>query len=91
MGERPAIDELPQVYLPGVPLAICAILYSYEGINLILPVELAMQEPEKFKRVFLWAVFLVSLILAVHINYILKHELVVTIITLFYLFTLCYN
>jgi hypothetical protein len=25
-GERPAIDELTQVHLPGVPLAVCAIL-----------------------------------------------------------------
>jgi proton-coupled amino acid transporter len=61
-SERPAIDELPQVNLPGVPLAVCAILYSYEGINLILPVESAMQDPVQFKRAFLWAVSSVSLI-----------------------------
>lgn len=34
------------------PLALCAILYSYEGICLIIPVESSMAEPWKFKRVF---------------------------------------
>lgn len=37
------------------PLAFCAILYSYEGICLILPVESAMSKPQKFQSVFVQA------------------------------------
>jgi proton-coupled amino acid transporter len=36
----------------SVPLAFCAILYSYEGINLILPIESSMARPGKFGSVF---------------------------------------
>ena len=36
----------------SLPLALCAILYSYEGICLVLPVESSMKEPRKFKKVF---------------------------------------
>ena len=36
----------------NLPLAVCAILYSYEGICLVLPVESSMKEPRKFKKVF---------------------------------------
>ena len=38
------------------PLALCAILYSYEGICLILPVESAMEQPKRFKYVFVNAI-----------------------------------
>ena len=31
-------DELPPLHVPQMPLAACAILYSYEGICLILPI-----------------------------------------------------
>lgn len=31
-------DELPDLHVPQMPLAACAILYSYEGICLILPI-----------------------------------------------------
>lgn len=31
-------DELPELHVPQMPLAACAILYSYEGICLILPI-----------------------------------------------------
>ena len=55
----------PQVNPPLVPLAVCAILYSYEGICLILPVESAMKEPQHFKKVFIGAMASVALILAV--------------------------
>lgn len=51
-SDRP--EETPSANLSQIPLALCAILYSYEGINLILPVESAMQQPEKFAPVF-WA------------------------------------
>eukprot|EP00934_Nitzschia_sp_Nitz4_P007915 Nitzschia sp. Nitz4//scaffold13_size275219//271069//272811//NITZ4_000932-RA/size275219-processed-gene-0.174-mRNA-1//-1//CDS//3329536188//7905//frame0 len=50
--------------LEGAPLALCAILYSYEGINLILPVESAMLEPQYFTAPFLLAMTCVALILA---------------------------
>ena len=32
-------EELPTLQPPRMPLAACAILYSYEGICLVLPVE----------------------------------------------------
>lgn len=35
-----------------VPLAICALLYSFEGICLILPVESSMLHPRKFFPIF---------------------------------------
>jgi proton-coupled amino acid transporter len=56
-------DKLPELKPPGVPLAFCAILYSFEGINLILPVESAMQEPKEFECVFVKAALSVMLIL----------------------------
>jgi proton-coupled amino acid transporter len=42
-----------------VPLALCAILYSFEGINLILPIETAMAKPGKFGVVF-WSAMVVT-------------------------------
>jgi proton-coupled amino acid transporter len=39
-SDRPA--ETPGLYIPQAPLAVCAILYSYEGICLVLPVESAI-------------------------------------------------
>ena len=30
--------KLPELHVPQMPLAACAILYSYEGICLILPI-----------------------------------------------------
>ena len=41
-----------EVQWSHVPLAFCAILYSYEGINLILPIESSMARPGKFGSVF---------------------------------------
>lgn len=43
---------LPTPSFPQVPLATCAILYSFEGICLILPVEGAMKSPRYFGQVF---------------------------------------
>lgn len=50
--------------LANAPLAISAILYSYEGINLILPVESAMLEPQYFRVPFFLAMVTVAAILA---------------------------
>mmetsp|Transcript_2900 Transcript_2900/g.3894 ORF Transcript_2900/g.3894 Transcript_2900/m.3894 type:complete len:652 (+) Transcript_2900:138-2093(+) len=61
--ERP--DDLPELDLPRIPLAACAILYSYEGICLILPIESSMKEPKHFKTVFVSAMSLCALILAI--------------------------
>jgi amino acid permease len=47
-----------------VPLAVCAILYSFEGICLILPIESSMQDPTHFRPVFGWAMALSALIFA---------------------------
>lgn len=60
--DRP--DETPTMNLPQIPLAVCAILYSYEGICLVLPVESAMKEPQHFKSAFVWSMMSVAFILA---------------------------
>lgn len=64
-SSRPSPDELPTVRPPQIPLALCAILYSYEGINLILPVESAMEQPERFAPVFVGSMVTVATLLAV--------------------------
>jgi len=56
-------EEPPEINYPQVPLAVCAILYSYEGICLILPIESAMKEPKYFKPVFCVSMALVAVIL----------------------------
>jgi proton-coupled amino acid transporter len=45
-------EHHPTFDLPHAPLALCAVLYSYEGICLVLPVESAMKEPRHFAKVF---------------------------------------
>jgi len=62
---RPDAQELPTFDLPSAPLAMCAILYSYEGICLILPIESAMKQPKHFGPTFAGAMFLVALVMAV--------------------------
>ena len=57
-------DDLPKLHLPQMPLAACAILYSYEGICLILPIESSMKEPKHFKTVFWGTMTLVTVVLA---------------------------
>lgn len=57
-------EELPKLHLPQVPLALCAVLYSYEGICLILPVESAMKEPKHFGKVFWTSMTVVACIFA---------------------------
>jgi len=61
-SDRP--EHPPTVNWLQTPLALCAILYSYEGINLILPVESAMKEPEKFAPVFWSSMVVVACLLA---------------------------
>lgn len=59
---RPPAEEI-QMNWAGAPLAVCAILYSYEGINLILPVESAMLESKYFKIPFVLSMMSVAFIL----------------------------
>merc|ERR1712087_29823 len=47
-----------------LPLAICAILYSFEGICLILPIESSMQHPQHFGKVFVGAMTASAIIFA---------------------------
>jgi proton-coupled amino acid transporter len=56
--------DLPQTEWRNVPLALCAILYSYEGICLILPVEGAMKEKRRFFKIFATAMTFVATIFA---------------------------
>ena len=57
-----------QMHWKEAPLALCAILYSYEGICLILPIESTMAEPKRFKNVFRAAMASVAVILATVAN-----------------------
>eukprot|EP00986_Skeletonema_menzelii_P019425 scaffold27999_cov166-Skeletonema_menzelii.AAC.3 len=52
----------------SVPLAVCAVLYSYEGICLILPIQSAMKHPKQFKKVFGSAMTCVAVIFALFAN-----------------------
>eukprot|EP00550_Attheya_septentrionalis_P004007 CAMPEP_0198289304 /NCGR_PEP_ID=MMETSP1449-20131203/7534_1 /TAXON_ID=420275 /ORGANISM="Attheya septentrionalis, Strain CCMP2084" /LENGTH=483 /DNA_ID=CAMNT_0043987611 /DNA_START=157 /DNA_END=1605 /DNA_ORIENTATION=+ len=45
----------PQVELSKVPIAMCAIMYSFEGVCLVMPVEQSMKHPKKFNRTFILA------------------------------------
>lgn len=59
--DRP--ESAPVLNPPQAPLAVCAILYSYEGICLVLPVESAMKDPQHFKSAFVWSMTTVAIIL----------------------------
>lgn len=61
-GTRPP-EDLPTFQPAKAPSALCAILYSFEGICLILPVESAMKEPKGFKSAFIISMSLVALLL----------------------------
>jgi len=55
----------PEMTISKVPLALCAIIYSYEGICIILPVESAMAQPSKFGPVFVSTMIVVAALYAV--------------------------
>lgn len=57
-------DEMPDIQPSKIPAALCMILYSYEGINIILPVHAAMKSPAHFDVVFWFAMAIVALCLA---------------------------
>lgn len=55
-------EELPSVNWKEAPLAICAILYSFEGICIVLPLEATMKQRKKFIPIFTKAYASVALI-----------------------------
>ena len=59
-ADRPA--DLPSVDASRIPLAMCAIVYSFEGINLVIPIEAAMKDPGHFDKVFALAMASVTAI-----------------------------
>lgn len=63
---RPTPDEvnLYDVVWSQVPMAVCAILYSYEGICVCLPIESAMAEPKHFKTVFVTSMSFTAVVFA---------------------------
>jgi amino acid permease len=63
---RPENNEIDffDINWSQVPMAVCAILYSYEGICVILPVESAMEHPEHFKNVFVSSMSFTALVFA---------------------------
>jgi len=48
-----------------IPLAMCAFLYSFEAINLVMPIEAAMMDPTKFDFVFSLGMITVTTIYAI--------------------------
>jgi proton-coupled amino acid transporter len=60
--DRP--EHAPEIYPPKAPLAVASILFSYEGICLVLPVESAMKEPKNFRRAFEYAMVAVATVMA---------------------------
>jgi proton-coupled amino acid transporter len=52
----------PKVELSKVPIAMCAIMYSFEGICLVMPVEQSMKHPKKFNQTFIAAMVTVCII-----------------------------
>ena len=63
---RPTSDEvnLYDIVWSQVPMAVCAILYSYEGICVCLPIESAMAEPKHFKKVFVTSMSFTAVVFA---------------------------
>ena len=61
--DLPVVEEAT-FHWNKAPLALCGILYSFEGICLILPVESVMKEPQQFQRVFTGSMILVAIIFA---------------------------
>ena len=63
--DRPKFDELPELKLDGNAfMALCGILYSFEGICIILPVESSMRYPVKeFKSAFGVSMLVVTILL----------------------------
>jgi len=57
--------EPPAVVLSKVPVALSMILYSYEGICIILPVQSAMKQPSKFGAVFVFTMVVVAMLYAI--------------------------
>jgi len=53
-NHQPTPEEvnLYDIHWMKMPMAVCAILYSYEGICVVLPIESAMAQPKHFKKVF---------------------------------------
>jgi len=66
LANRPR--EAMELEWTSVPLAVCAVLYSYEGICLILPIQSAMKHPRQFKKVFWSAMTCVAVIFALFAN-----------------------
>ena len=62
-ADRPA--DLPTVDAARIPLAVCGFLYSFEGINLVIPIEAAMIDPSQFDKVFVVGMLSVAVVYGV--------------------------
>ncbi|KAG7371391.1 transmembrane amino acid transporter [Nitzschia inconspicua] len=62
-GNRPNWEDMPTLNPIKAPMALCGILYSFEGICIILPVESAMKEPKHFQSAFWTSMTIVTLLL----------------------------
>lgn len=61
---RPRDVDMYDIHWSQVPMAVCAILYSYEGICVILPIESAMEKPQHFKTVFVTSMSFTAFVFA---------------------------
>jgi proton-coupled amino acid transporter len=61
--DRPGWEDIPTLNPVKAPMALCGILYSFEGICIILPVESAMKEPQHFKSAFWISMSVVTMLL----------------------------
>ena len=55
-------SSLPSTNWGQVPIAICAILYSFEGICIVMPLEASMKQRKKFDDVFSAAYLVVTVV-----------------------------
>ena len=57
-------EHPPDMNPTKAPLAVASILFSFEGICLVLPVESAMKQPQNFQRAFEYAMVAVAAVMA---------------------------
>ena len=62
-ADRPV--DLPTVDAARIPLAMTAMLYSFEAVNLVIPIEAAMIDPSQFDKVFAVAMLSLAVIYGV--------------------------
>jgi proton-coupled amino acid transporter len=55
-------DSLPKFDWIKAPLAFCGILYAFEGICIVLPLESTMKRRDKFLSIFSWSYVVIAVV-----------------------------